>query len=303
MVDARNLPSESSQSGFDLLRLSDPACQDPALVGSKAATLARLFHVLTGAIPPGVALPAPQSGFFANITGTDCHTKASQILLDALGDRSPSSARQYAVRSSALEEDSTNNSFAGQYKTTLGLASARDIITAVEDCVRSATSEQVATYRRAAAMHEPIKAPGVLIQEMIPADRAGVAFTVNPVTGRDEVIINASYGLGDLLVSGEITPDEIIIDDSSLSPRYSIGSKRMMSILTHRGVIRTSVPESLQVIPCLSDAQVSSIAMAARTCEASVGCPVDVEWALNGEKLFVLQARPITAMSDRRRST
>ena len=211
ITDVRGPLSEASPAEPLLLRLSDPACQDQALVGSKAATLARLFHILADAVPPGVALPAAQSDYFLDISGTDRYATASQILLAALGDHSPSAAKQYAVRSSALEEDMSTRSFAGQYKTTLGLASTHDIITAIETCVRSAASAQVAAYRRAAAVRGQIKPPGVLIQQMVPADRAGVAFTTNPVTGANEVVINASYGLADLLVSGEITPDEIIV--------------------------------------------------------------------------------------------
>lgn len=263
------------------------------LVGSKVATLARLFHVLPGAVPPGVALPASQGDFFLSIAGREGYAKASAILLTALGERGRAMVKQYAVRSSALEEDSASRSFAGQYDTVLGLASAQDIMSAIEACVRSATSARVAAYRRAAGAG-PAWSLGVLIQEMIPADRAGVAFTVNPLTGGREVIINASFGLGDLLVSGEITPDQIIIDDSGRAPRVTVGSKRMMSILTQHGVIRTSVPRSLQRAPCLSDGQVNAVVAAARACEVALGYPVDVEWALSSETLFVLQARPIT---------
>ena len=291
--------SPPSSSQFDLLLLGDPRCHDPMLAGSKAATLSRLFHVLAGAIPPGVVVPAPQADLFVNITGSDRHAKAVQALLAALGHRSPSSAKRYAVRSSALDEDSASHSFAGQYETTLGLDSEHDIIDAIEACVRSAASAQVAAYRRAAAVSGKVRAPAVLVQEMVPADRAGIAFTVNPVTGEDEVIINASYGLGDLVVSGKVTPDEIIVESSARPPRIRIGSKHIMSILTYSGITQTLVPESLQAVPSVSDAQISSIVTTARKCETLLGHPVDIEWALSGEKLFLLQARPVTTTSDR----
>jgi phosphoenolpyruvate synthase/pyruvate phosphate dikinase len=145
-------------------------------------------------------------------------------------------------------------------------------------------------------MQESSSAVGVLIQEMIPADRAGVAFTINPLTGANEIVIDASFGLGDLLVSGQITPDEFIIDTSCQVSKLTIGSKRLMSILSHHGIIRTSVPKSLQVIPSLSDGQLKEIISAARACESALGHPVDVEWAMNGDMLSILQARPITAI-------
>jgi pyruvate,water dikinase len=280
---------------LDLLRLSDPACQDPELLGSKSATLARLFHILPEAVPPGVALSPPQAGFFASLSGSHSLAEASQVLLAALGEQGPALARRYAVRSSALDEDSAGYSFAGQYETALGLDSVQDIIAAIGACVHSGGSARIAAYR-SASVQERAPAIGVLIQEMVAADRAGVAFTINPLTGADEIVINAGFGLGDLLVSGEITPDEFIIDASGRVSRMTIGSKRLMSVSTHHGIIRAPVPASLQAMPSLSDGQLKDIIAAARTCESALGHPVDLEWAVNGNRLFILQARPVTAI-------
>ena len=287
--------AQPSLSQLKLLRLSDPACEDPALVGSKTATLARLYHLLPGAIPPGVAVPAQHSDLFMHVTG-DNYTEASQVLLAALGERDQTTMRRYAVRSSALDEDSASHSFAGQYETALGLVTVHDIIEAIGACVRSATSPRVAAYRHAAA-RTPGGTLSVLIQEMVPADRAGVAFTANPLNGEREVVINAAFGLGDLLVGGKITPDEFIVDSSGRVSKRTIGSKQMMSILTHNGIIHAPVPEALQMTSCLSDDRIRSIVMAARRCEEVLGYPVDMEWALSDKRLFVLQARPITAIS------
>jgi phosphoenolpyruvate synthase/pyruvate phosphate dikinase len=286
---------DSPSRQLNLLRLSDLACQDPGLVGSKSAILARLFHILPGAVPPGVALSPPQTEFFASLSGSDSLAKASQALLAALGEHSPDMGKRYAVRSSALDEDSARYSFAGQYETALGLSSVHDIITAIGACVHSADSARIAAYR-SASVQESTSAVGVLVQEMVPADRAGVAFTINPLTGANEIVIDASFGLGDLLVSGQITPDEFIIDTSCQVSKLTVGSKRLMSVLTHHGIIRTPVPESLQVIPSLSDGQLKEIISAARACESALGHPVDLEWAVSGNMLFILQARPITAI-------
>jgi phosphoenolpyruvate synthase/pyruvate phosphate dikinase len=291
---------DSPSRQLNLLRLSDLACQDPGLVGSKSATLALLYHILPGAVPPGVALSPPQTEFFAGLSGRDGLAKASQALLGALGEHGTTMGKRYAVRSSALDEDSASYSFAGQYETALGLSSVDDIITAIGACAHSADLARIAAYR-SASMQESTSAVGVLIQEMVPADRAGVAFTINPLTGADEIVINASFGLGDLLVSGQITPDEFIIDTSSQVSQFqvsklTVGSKRLMSVSTSHGIIHTPVPKSLQVIPSLSDGQLNEIISAARACESALGHPVDLEWAMNGNMLFILQARPVTAI-------
>jgi pyruvate,water dikinase len=247
-----------------------------------------------------VALSPPQAEFFASLSGSDSLAPASQALVDALGERSPALGKRYAVRSSALDEDSAGYSFAGQYETALGLPSVDDIITAIGACVHSADSARIAAYRSASAQ-ESTPVVGVLIQEMVPADRAGVAFTINPLTGANEIVIDAGYGVGDLLVSGQITPDEFIIDGSCTDgscrvSKLTVGSKRLMSVLTHRGIVRTPVPESLQAIPSLSDGQLKEIVFAARACESALGHPVDLEWAVSGNMAFILQARPITAI-------
>jgi phosphoenolpyruvate synthase/pyruvate phosphate dikinase len=242
-----------------------------------------------------VALSPPQTEFFASLTASDRLAQASQALLAALGEHGPALGKRYAVRSSALDEDLPGCSFAGQYETALGLSSVYDIITAIRACAHSADSARIAAYRRA-SLQESTSAMGVLIQEMVPADRAGVAFTINPLTGADEIVIDASFGLGDLLVSGQITPDEFIIDASCQVLQLTIGSKRLMSIMTHQGIIHTPVPKSLQLIPSISGGQLNEIISAARACEVALGHPVDLEWAMTGDMLFILQARPVTAM-------
>ncbi len=153
----------------------------------------------------------------------------------------------------------------------------------------------MAAYRNASAQ-QSTPGVGVLIQEMVPADRAGVAFTINPLTGANETVIDASFGLGDLLVTGQITPDEFIVDTRCQVSRLTVGSKRLMSVLTHQGVVRLPVPESLQVVPSLSDGQLNDIISAARACESALGHPIDLEWAVRGNMLFILQARPVTAI-------
>lgn len=280
----------------EVFSFNDPECQDPALAGGKAATLARLYQRVGEIVPFGLVLPAQQSAALANTSGSDNTAEAVAAISAALEEQGMLPTGPYAVRSSALDEDSAGQSFAGQYESVLGLTSVPGILEAIRICVRSAASARVAAYRGAAVPQHGTGVP-VLIQQMVPADRAGVTFTVNPLTGAYEFVINASFGLGDLLVSGEITPDEIIVAPSGMVSRLTVGTKRLMSMLTYSGIIRTPVPESLRSTACLSASQIDSVVTAARMCEAAVGCPVDVEWAFSDEQLFVLQARPITAIS------
>jgi phosphoenolpyruvate synthase/pyruvate phosphate dikinase len=295
MNDVQSSYSEAESTKLHLLRFSDIACQDPGMVGAKAATLAHLFNLFPGTIPPGFVVPVCQNDFFINIAKRNRYDEASQSLLAAFGEPNSTTMRQYAVRSSRLDEDPTGRSFSGQYKSTLGLGSVGDIINAITACVRSAVSVQVSARRRTHGQRQR-RTLGVLIQEMIPADCAGVAFTLNPVTGRNEVVIEARFGLGDLIANDKTIPDEIIIDSSGRRAKMKVGSKRLMSVLTSQGVIQTSVPKSLQTAPCLSGSQVSSIVIAARACEAVLGHPVDMEWALCGNKPFILRVRPVGAV-------
>ena len=265
------------------------------MVGLKAATLARLFNLFPGTIPRGVAVPVCQNDFFMNIVKRHRYDEASQILLAAFGEPNPTTVGQYAVRSSRLGEDPTGRSFPGQCKAMLGLGSVGDIINAITSCISSAVPVRVSASRRTRGWRQN-KTLGVLIQEMVPAECAGVAFTRNPVTGRKEIVIEASFGLGDLIADGKIIPDEIIIDSSGGRSKIKIGTKRLMSVLTSQGVIQTSVPKSLQTAPCLSDSQIGSIVIAAQVSEATLGHPVEIEWALRGNTPFILRARPVAAV-------
>lgn len=240
--------------------LDDAVALDANVVGTKAATLAHLVR-LGHAVPPGVVIPVG-----ANSPDRD-HTPVA--FFGALGD-------VVAVRSSAVDEDLPDSSFAGQYTTVLG------VDTADGGAVRAAIAEVVASVESAHARSYASGRDGatagmaVLLQRQVDARAAGVAFSADPVTGDDVAIVSAVAGLGDALVSGEATPEDWRIDADG----------------THH---RLHGPQEV-----LGVADVERIGDLVRRVASDLGVPVDIEWAIStGGELWLLQARPITALPRR----
>jgi pyruvate,water dikinase len=234
-------------------------------LGVKAANLARLASARFP-VPPGfVVTPAAEEHL---------EEMSAQILEAAAGlgvER-----ERFAVRSSGTAEDLEGASFAGQYETLLDVR-VDELPAAVGRVFDSASTSKVAIYReaRAGATGETA-APSmaVLVQFMVEADASGVAFTANPVTGeRGEVVITAACGLGERLVSGEAVGDEWVVRDEEASCRRKIES-------------------------AITAEQAVKIAELARRVEAHFGSPQDIEWAISGDKLYLLQSRPMTALPE-----
>lgn len=178
-----------------------------------------------------------------------------------------------AVRSSGIAEDLSDASFAGQYETVLGVQGLGAMMDAIKRCWASAFSPRVAVYTsmsQRTSKNVALRKMAVLVQRLVQADSAGVAFTANPVTGeREEVVINAVKGLGERLVSGQASPDE-----------WVVRGKEARCILNPESAIQAD--------------QVLELAELARRIEKHFGSPQDIEWAFDGKKLFVLQSRGIT---------
>jgi phosphohistidine swiveling domain-containing protein len=251
----------------ELVPLSEAAGR-PGEVGVKAANLG-VAMAAGFPVPDGVVLTADALGHALSALQDDTRVPPSleRSIGEVLERLGPGPV---AVRSSGIAEDLAGASYAGQYETVLGVEGLGPVAAAVRRCWASGSAARVAAYDRGRSEGQPRMA--VLIQRLVPADAAGVAFTANPVSGaRDETLVSAVRGLGDRLVSGEVTPDEWIV----------------------RGDRAQRRGERAEAI----DAQTArSIAQLARQLEALFGAPQDVEWALAGEALFVLQARPITAL-------
>jgi rifampicin phosphotransferase len=232
-------------------------------LGAKAANLARLASARFP-VPPGfVVTPAAEEHL---------GEMSAQILEAAAG----LCAQRFAVRSSGTAEDLEGASFAGQYETLLDVR-VDELPAAVGRVFDSASASRVAAYRDArAGPTDETTAPSmaVLVQAMVEADASGVAFTANPLTGeRSEVVITAARGLGERLVSGEAVGDEWVLQGDEASCRRE-----------SEGAITAE--------------QAVKIAELARRVEAHFGSPQDVEWAISGDVLYLLQARPMTALPE-----
>jgi pyruvate,water dikinase len=216
-----------------------------------------------------------------------------------------------AIRSSATSEDSNEASFAGLQDTYLWVRGVESVIQHVRRCWASLYSVESLTYRRRLNLPEEGLAMGVVIQRMIDSRCSGVMFTRSPNTGdRSVVVLEASWGLGSAIVSGEVTPDKYVISKVT----GEIVSRAVSSKLReHRpnpegaGVMDLEVPVDRQSIACLSDEEIHGLVKIAKQVERHYGSPQDIEFAVArdlppGENLFLLQSRPETVWATKDKS-
>ena len=284
----------------DILWLDDPACTDPAVVGGKAANLARLIGRSSSrpaapecAVPPGFCLTAATHARHAAV-GPAALADTLAVAYAELAARCGAADPPVAVRSSAVDEDGADASFAGMFLSLLNVRGADAVLAAVARCWAAAADPRVLAYR---AEHG-LTAGGlaVLVQSLVDADTAAVVFSVNPTRGAaDELVINANWGLGESVVGGLATPDTWILHRPALTlSRFQLGDKERMTVRTSAGTHEVAVPRTMRARPCLSDAQVRELAQLAVHLESIMGWPVDIECAYSEAGLRLLQCRPIT---------
>ena len=203
-----------------------------------------------------------------------------------------------AVRSSANAEDLPQLSFAGQQETYLNVCGADALVAAVRNCWASLWTARAISYRHENGIDQGSVAMAVVVQTMVPADVAGVLFTANPATGeRSEVIINASFGLGEAVVGGQVTPDAYIVDRDTMAVKETmIGPKKLKIVADGSEGTRTvDVPERERAQSTLSDSLLVELTALAIEVEGHFGgTPQDIEWAVFRGALYMLQSRPIT---------
>ena len=203
-----------------------------------------------------------------------------------------------AVRSSANAEDLPELSFAGQQETFLNVLGEDEVVLAVRDCWASLWTERALTYRHEMGIDQSEVAMAVVVQAMVHADSAGVLFTANPVSGqRGEILINASYGLGEAVVGGTVTPDSCLIDRASLTIVESTVGAKAERIVSKQagGTVVESVDGAARQRAAVSPEMLLKLANLAMQVEAeSSGTPLDIEWAIAGGEIHLLQSRPIT---------
>jgi pyruvate,water dikinase len=260
----------------------------PADIGGKASALASLSEA-------GLPIPA----WFA--VSADNAPMGSQSLDDqdlqsAIASIAPH-GELLAVRSSAVEEDSSDHSFAGQYETFLFVRPA-DVPRRIRDLWNTAASDRVNAYRHERGLTGETPQPAALIQRMVDPEVSGVAFSADPVSGRRSLcVIAATYGVGTALVSGDVDADTFHVErDGTISFRQ-IARKTSAHRRGADGIIEQPVDEALADAATLNDSQVLQVAALARAAERHFGRPQDIEWAFAGDTLFLLQSRPITTLA------
>ena len=205
-----------------------------------------------------------------------------------------------AVRSSATAEDLPGASFAGQQETYLNIRGEQAVLEAVKRCWASLWTGRAIGYRLTNHIDQETVALAVVIQELVPAEAAGVMFTANPLNGRrDEIVINATWGLGEAVVSGAVTPDTITADrPTGRRLRSTVAAKQVMTVRTESGTREQPVPPSLRKKAVLSRSQAEELARLGGKIEDLYGTPMDIEWAFAGGRFAILQARPITTLAE-----
>ncbi len=209
-------------------------------------------------------------------------------------DRQPA----VAVRSSATAEDLPGLSFAGQQETYLNIRGADEVAAAVKNCWASLWTAQAISYRHQNGIEQDSVAMAVVVQVMVPSDVSGILFTANPATGeRNEMIVNASFGLGEAVVSGQVTPDTYIVDKATLTAKETIIGPKEQQVVTdgEQGTKLADVPYSDRELSSLSEEMLKILGETAIKVEQLyAGLPQDIEWAFEDSRLLLLQSRPIT---------
>ncbi|TKB65310.1 MAG: hypothetical protein E8D47_08620 [Nitrospira sp.] len=306
------------------------SCIQPSLVGGKALGLGRL---LAGGfpVPPGLCVtteaydhalcvpgfsPAEQWQTALNSSGAErqrilssCRTVIQNHDIVGLTDQIVKQVRKlglpssglWAVRSSATNEDGARASFAGVYRTHLGIP-LEEVGSAVRDLWLSIWDERVLNYHAASGLSGAPPAMAVVIQPLLEASAAGVAYSVHPLTGRTtQVMINAVAGLAVALVDGRATPDQYVVEIAEnseplrISERTIVGQTQALR-MTGQGLQSMPLPDEAVGRATLSDDRLFALARAAKQIEHSFGHPVDLEWLYDDRSLWFLQARPISGL-------
>ena len=272
---------------------------DLPLVGGKGLNLAKLtkagfvappgFCVTTDAYRTAVeAVDAPGRKAVQAVTLPEGLPSEILTAYHQLG------ADSVAVRSSATAEDLPDVSFAGQQDTFLNVSGESELLEKIKACWGSLWSKRAIAYRRDHEIDDAQLAMAVVVQVMIDSEVSGVMFTRNP-TGGDELVVESNWGLGESVVSGEVMPDHFIVSRETFTLiRETIVTKRKM--ITHEGL--QTVPIGQRDIPSLRRGQATELAEIGLQVEEFYGAPQDIEWTIADAQFHLLQARPITTLTD-----
>ncbi|NIR42445.1 MAG: phosphoenolpyruvate synthase [Gemmatimonadetes bacterium] len=311
-----------------VLEFVDPLAVDPGQAGGKGASLARLSQ---GGfpVPPGLVVAADAYRAFladddrhaAEVAGLrydrpeqlveGCRAIRERLIgrplpepvADSLREKLPTllTLGPVAVRSSSTLEDLAGAAFAGQHDTYLNIADVEAALEATRRCFASLWEDRAVRYRHERGFAHERAAMAVVIQSMVASDVAGVAFTMNPITGaRGQVVINAAFGLGELVVSGEGDVDQFVVDKTTgAAVDRHIAEKSHAIVGTADGTERVELPPERAGQPSLTDEDITELAELCRRVERFYAFPQDIEWAIAERRLYLLQSRPVTKFPPR----
>jgi pyruvate, water dikinase len=263
----------------------EPGCRDVACAGGKGASLAAMtaagLPVPTGFVVPAAVLEGSvDAAALRALAVAGDHAGAEALVREADPPREVLGAAYerlgggaVAVRSSACAEDSEAASYAGQQETYLNVSGTDELCRRVVDCWASFFSERALFYRARKGSLDDLRM-AVVVQQMVEPAKSGVLFTVDPVQRRrDRMIVEAIFGLGEQVVSGHATPDHYVVDR---------GGTPKKERLVNGGV--------------LEPGELARLAELGRSLEERFGCPQDIEWAIAGDSVYLLQSRPVTTL-------
>lgn len=307
---------------------------DLALVGGKGANLGEMTKA-GFPVPPGFVVSSEAYFYFLKENSLELPLKkillqtnfddphsfvvvSEKIKKEILGGKMPQDlaveiAKAYlrlgqgirhnlvAVRSSATAEDLPTASFAGQQETFLNVSGEANVVQKVQACWASLFEARAIFYREENGFDHFKVGIAVPIQNMIQSEKSGVMFTVNPVTNqKNEILIEAIYGLGELIVQGTVTPDQYLIDKNSLKVKeQKIFTQKIQLIKVGTLNKKTLVPKTKQARPKLTPKEIEQIARLGRKIHGHYFFPQDIEWAIEKGKIYILQTRPVTTLREK----
>ncbi len=258
--------------------------EDEAEFGGKAVNLAKALRAgLT--VPPGFAL---------SFERVEAVVRNDATALAELESAFAQMKTPIAVRSSAVGEDSEGASFAGQHLSVLNVATFSQLISAVTEVVQSALTPSAQSYREKLGV-EGAPRMGVVLQELLNSDAAGVMFTRNPLNGADERVIEATWGLGEVVVAGLVIPDYYRLCPEGEILECRVGEKDVeLRLLAEGGTEEVEVPPHRVNARILDDTDLQNLHQLALGCESVYGKGLDIEWGIAEGDLALLQCRSIT---------
>jgi phosphoenolpyruvate synthase/pyruvate phosphate dikinase len=258
--------------------------RETVLFGSKAVGLGDAERAGLR-VPPGIALSG--SVVEAVASGDERATARVMKLAHTL-------AAPLAVRSSAADEDGAEASFAGQHLTLLNVPTADELPSALREIWWSANSDSAITYRQRVGLFTR-PSVGVVVQTLLDPEVAGVLFTENPVTGADERVIEASWGLGEAVVAGLVIPDNYRVERNGRVVGRQAGRKSIaIRTVATGGTVEEKIPPDRAEQFCLDEQELNQLNLLAAQCEEAYGPSRDIEWAIADGTLYLLQCRAVT---------